>query len=399
MKWEADHPIFPPFSKDAPELADAKFFKISLLGPTTATADRKVLARFTNGAAALVEASIGAGRTLLLHLDARSRLERPADPPRLPAAASSRRCATSRASTRVGARADHLVGSSVVAADGRPASARGPRPGRPRRRVRRRSHRRPLARCGSARTDRPGIYRVIGTDQTGATRDRDELAFVVNLDPRGTDLTPGAARRAARLRHRRRHDARPTRSAASSCGTRSPRSLLLLLLAEGLLRRRVSRLARARAAARGRRERLARGRRADRRACGSRSCRRPRARAPDGAPGSPRARSSSRARALRPRRPCARNSLSRSASLISASSASAWLRVVAAAAARRSRRGSPHGRVTDAHVAGDRAHVEIVADDHAAIAELVAQQAGDDLLATASPGASRRAPRTRRAPS
>ena len=47
------------------QLADAKFFKISLLGPTTAHGRRKVLARFTNGAAALVEASIGAGRTLL----------------------------------------------------------------------------------------------------------------------------------------------------------------------------------------------------------------------------------------------------------------------------------------------------------------------------------------------
>jgi hypothetical protein len=35
----------------------------------------------------------------------------------------------------------------------------------------------------------PGIYRVIGTDRTGATRDRDELAFAVNLDPRGSDLT------------------------------------------------------------------------------------------------------------------------------------------------------------------------------------------------------------------
>jgi len=57
--------IFTPFSKDAPELAEAKFFKIYLLGPTTATQDRKVLARFTNGAAALVEASIGAGRTIL----------------------------------------------------------------------------------------------------------------------------------------------------------------------------------------------------------------------------------------------------------------------------------------------------------------------------------------------
>jgi hypothetical protein len=46
VKWEADHPIFTPFSKAAPELAEAKFFEISLLGPTT-SADRKVLARFT----------------------------------------------------------------------------------------------------------------------------------------------------------------------------------------------------------------------------------------------------------------------------------------------------------------------------------------------------------------
>jgi hypothetical protein len=65
VKWQADHPIFAPFKKDAPELADAKFFKISLLGPTTATADREVLARFTNGAAALVESSIGQGHALL----------------------------------------------------------------------------------------------------------------------------------------------------------------------------------------------------------------------------------------------------------------------------------------------------------------------------------------------
>ena len=38
-------------------------------------------------------------------------------------------------------------------------------------------------------TDLPGIYRVGGSDQAGATRDRDELAFAVNLDPRGSDLT------------------------------------------------------------------------------------------------------------------------------------------------------------------------------------------------------------------
>jgi hypothetical protein len=31
---------------------------------------------------------------------------------------------------------------------------------------------------------------VIGTDQTGATHERDELAFVVNVDAHGSDLTP-----------------------------------------------------------------------------------------------------------------------------------------------------------------------------------------------------------------
>jgi hypothetical protein len=40
------------------------------------------------------------------------------------------------------------------------------------------------------KTDRPGVYRVIGTDQTGSTHERDELAFVVNVDARGSDLTP-----------------------------------------------------------------------------------------------------------------------------------------------------------------------------------------------------------------
>jgi len=40
-----------------------------------------------------------------------------------------------------------------------------------------------------SRTERPGVYRVIGTDQTGSTHERDELAFVVNVDAHGSDLT------------------------------------------------------------------------------------------------------------------------------------------------------------------------------------------------------------------
>ena len=187
VKWEADHPIFAPFSKDAPELADAKFYKIALLGPTTATEDRNVLARYTNGAAALVEASIGAGRTMLFT----STIDRdwndlPIHPGFLPLVQQAMRH-LARKHTRQ-SDADHLVGNSVPLATGdlRRLEVRGPQgigavfEGD---RITGRSS----VRFG--RTELPGVYRVVGTDQTGSTRDRDELAFMVNVDPRGSDLT------------------------------------------------------------------------------------------------------------------------------------------------------------------------------------------------------------------
>src|SRR5690606_23709482 len=64
-KWEAEHPIFSVFSREAPGLREARFEKILLLGPTTRMDDRRVLARYTNDAAALVEARSGQGRLLL----------------------------------------------------------------------------------------------------------------------------------------------------------------------------------------------------------------------------------------------------------------------------------------------------------------------------------------------
>jgi hypothetical protein len=232
VKWEADHPIFARFPKDAAELADAKFWKISLLGPTTATADRKVLARFTNGAAALVEASIGNGRTLLytstLDLDWN---ELPIHRGFLvlmqQAVGHLARKHSSSHDT------DHAVGASVVlpTADLKRLEVRGPDgigavfEGD---RIAGRSS----VRFG--KTDRPGIYRVIGTDQTGATRDRDELAFVVNVDPHGSDLTPappsvlpasGTGAGDAPVDDSRRIELWHGLAAA----------LLLLLLAEGLL--------------------------------------------------------------------------------------------------------------------------------------------------------------------
>jgi hypothetical protein len=232
VKWEHDHPIFAPFSKDAPELADARFYKIALLGPTTQTADRKVLARFTNGAAALVEASIGTGRSLLLT----STIDRdwndlPIHPGFLPFVQQAvRHLARKHA---LGGEADHLVGSSVLMPTGdlRRLEVRGPQglgavfEGD---RIAGRSS----VRFG--RTDRAGVYRVVGTDQTGATRDRDELAFVVNVDPRGSDL---AAAPAASL---------PVSGSGGGAPPTDTRRrielwhalaavILLLLLAEGLL--------------------------------------------------------------------------------------------------------------------------------------------------------------------
>ena len=231
VKWEADHPIFRPFSKAAPELADAKFFEVSLLGPTTSP-DRKVLARFTNGAAALVEASIGAGRTLLFT----STLDRdwndlPIHPGYLPLLQQAvRHLARKHAAF---GDTDHAVGSSVVLPTGdlKKLEVRGP-DGIGAVFECERITGRSSVRFG--RTDRPGVYRVIGTDQTGSTHERDELAFVVNVDARGSDLTlaPASALPASGT------------GAAAASGDDSRRvelwhalaaAVLLLLLAEGLL--------------------------------------------------------------------------------------------------------------------------------------------------------------------
>ena len=58
-KLDRDHPIFSLFPADAPGLREAAFSRVVLLGPTTDVADRRVLARYDNGTAALVEAHRG----------------------------------------------------------------------------------------------------------------------------------------------------------------------------------------------------------------------------------------------------------------------------------------------------------------------------------------------------
>jgi Aerotolerance regulator N-terminal len=186
-KWEADHPIFAPFVQDAPGLAEASFDKVLLLGPTTDTADRKVLARFTNGAAALVEARVGGGRLLLFT----STLDRdwndlPLHPGFLPLMQESvRHLARRRDRATTG---ELLVGQAapLPTLDLQRLEVRGPG-GAGAVFAGDRIEGRRVVRF--AATDAAGIYRVGGTDQAGATRDRDELAFAVNLDPRGSDLT------------------------------------------------------------------------------------------------------------------------------------------------------------------------------------------------------------------
>ncbi|MBK9030444.1 MAG: BatA domain-containing protein [Myxococcales bacterium] len=187
-KWEADHPIFAPFAEDAPGLADAAFTKVMLLGPTTATTDRRVLARFTNGAAAMVLATVGDGQVLLYT----STIDRdwndlPVLPGYLPLMQESVRFLARR-------RGDTLTKSILVGqGQGLPTlelkklEVRGP-DGLTTVFEGARLDGRPTVRFGAA--ERPGVYRVIGTDGTGATRDRDELAFAANLDPRGSDLSP-----------------------------------------------------------------------------------------------------------------------------------------------------------------------------------------------------------------
>jgi hypothetical protein len=191
VKWEADHPIFAPFGKDAPGLADARFMKVLLLGPTTDTRDRKVLARYTNGGAALVEATSGQGRLLLFT----STLDRdwndlPIHPGYLPLLQQAVRHLARTQSDAGGE--EHLVGRGVVLATGDLKKVEVSGPGgivttfEGERLAGRRSVR-------FTRTDAPGIYGVVGTEPTGTKRARDELAFAVNLDPRGSDLTIAAA--------------------------------------------------------------------------------------------------------------------------------------------------------------------------------------------------------------
>ena len=186
-KWEAEHPIFSVFSRDAPGLSEARFETILLLGTTTRVDERRVLARYTNGAAALVEARSGRGRLLLFtsSLD-RDWNDLSIHPGYLPLWQQVIRYLARKQEQRAGGHI--LVGKShvlrvadsdthlqVTGPDGKRSVIEGEELAG-----------RKFVRFGE--TQEPGFYRVTAVDEQNAENRRTEADFAVNLDTRGSDL-------------------------------------------------------------------------------------------------------------------------------------------------------------------------------------------------------------------
>ena len=232
-KWQVEHAIFTIFSGPAPGLREARFDKVFLLGPTTRVEERKVLARYTNGAVALVEGRLGGGRVLLYT----STIDRDWNdlviyPGFLPLMQQAMRYLARKQDS--GARAGVIVGRSAVvpiqAGDTR-LEIRGPEGARTVFEGERLVERVAVRYSG---TDRPGLYRVWATDEGGTSQRRPESDFAVNLDPRGSDLTQVAperlpARNAGSVRAPLEHERRVELWHAIAAG------LLLLLVVESLL--------------------------------------------------------------------------------------------------------------------------------------------------------------------
>lgn len=188
-KWEVDHPVFSVFVKDAAGLREARFTKIMLLGPTTRVDERKVLARYTNGATALVEARSGKGRLMLYT----STLDRAWNdlvihPGFLPLLQKTIRYLARK--DDAGRKDTVLVGRSAVLRidpDARRLEVRGPGGARV---VVAEENLEDRKYVRFSRTDRPGFYRVLVADRSGEDVRRADLDFAVNVDPRGSDLRP-----------------------------------------------------------------------------------------------------------------------------------------------------------------------------------------------------------------
>ena len=188
-KWEAEHPVFSIFGKDAPGLRDARFHTVMLLGPTTKVDNRKVLARYTNAGVALVEARSGAGRLMLFT----STLDRDWNdlvihPGYLPLMQQLVRYLARKQDQR--ARELLYVGrSALLRVAGNETRLEIRAPDRSRQLIEgERLEGRKYVRF--TETDQPGFYRVFSAGKSGEPQPRVEADFAVNVDPRGSDLRP-----------------------------------------------------------------------------------------------------------------------------------------------------------------------------------------------------------------
>ena len=188
-KWDTEHPIFAIFSRDAPGLRTARFDKLFLLGTTTAVDERKVLARYTNGAAAVIEARSDKGRMLLFTSSVdRDWNDLAIHPGYLPLMQQMIRYLGRRHDRRN--RTDIVVGESVevpVTADDARLEVKGSDgtltiiEGK---RLEGYKHVR------FEETMTPGFYRIWAADEGRTLRRRAGSDFAVNVDPRGSDPAP-----------------------------------------------------------------------------------------------------------------------------------------------------------------------------------------------------------------
>ncbi len=239
-KFEAGHPVFAVFGAAGVQaLRAARFHRIFLLGPTTRGEGRRVLARYQSGAPALVEGRVGKGRVLLWtsSID-RDWTDLPIHQAYLPMVQQATRYLARSpnrdlpAEVLVGRVHELPVGPEdihveVTAPSGRRTVYEGEK-----------LHGRTSV--SFAATTEPGFYHVAAQTSTEALRPRPGADFVVNLDPRGSDV-----------RRIEAADLPVSGAAVAAAGTdeRAPRRrielwhglaafLLMLLLAEGLLTRR-----------------------------------------------------------------------------------------------------------------------------------------------------------------
>ncbi len=187
-KLDTDHPVFSIFTRNAPGLREAKFNKLILLGPTTKVDRRHVLARFTNGAAALVEARSGAGRVMFFSSSIdRDWNDLPIHPGYLPLSQQLIRYLARKQTLRD--RTSGVVGRSEsisVSPDDTRIEVRTPSG---KSIVLEGSSIAQRKRARFAGTDTPGFYRVSATGKSGEKAARPESDFAINIDARGSDLT------------------------------------------------------------------------------------------------------------------------------------------------------------------------------------------------------------------